>query len=55
MAPYSDYISELEADRDRWKQKADMLADLIRCLSRNTSFLEYEREREQRINGTSND
>lgn len=55
MAPYSDYISQLEHERDHWKQKADMLADLIRALSRNTSFLEYEREREQRIHGTSND
>lgn len=48
-------LLETEKDRDYWKHQADTLAELIRALSRNTSFLEYERERQQRIHGRDND
>ena len=57
-APYGDAAEQTERlrkERDYWRNMAEAYAAEVRSFTRKTLFLEYEREREQRINGTSDD
>lgn len=50
-----DELVQLRKERDYWRNMAEAYADEVRSFTRKTLFVEYERERQQRINGTDND
>ena len=48
-------LNQMGKERDYWRNMAEAYADEVRSFTRKTLFVEYERERQQRIHGTNND